>query len=138
MKKYIIMEVISQIIGLIAYSIFIGVNQNRDNLVYFNYITSLIYFGYIIPSIHIIWILIKQIRLKEYLGSKYDSMFSFYAVIAFAFTHILLIYYINEEILNKYIVVFVLLIPFIYSLFISLMIIFEKRDQKRLNNIKKG
>lgn len=135
MKKYIIFEVLTQIIALVGCIIFICVNQNRDNLIYFNYISSLVYFGYIIPSIHIIWILIKQIRLKEYLGSKYDSMFSFYAVIAFAFIHMLLIYYISEEVLVKYIVVFVLLIPFIYSLFISLMIIFEKRDNKRLKKI---
>lgn len=135
MKKYIIFEVLTQIIALVGYIIFICVNQNRDNLIYFNYISCLVYFGYIIPSIHIIWILIKQIRLKEYLGSKYDSMFSFYAVIAFAFIHMLLIYYISEEVLVKYIVVFVLLIPFIYSLFISLMIIFEKRDNKRLKKI---
>ncbi len=137
MKKYIILEVISQIIAFIVYLTVILTNQNRENVVYFNYMTSLIYFGYAITSIHIIWILVKQIRLKEYLGSKYDSMFTFYAVIAFAFIHILLIYYISEEILVKYIVVFILLIPFIYSLFISLLIIFEKHDQKRLNNIRK-
>ncbi len=137
MKKYIILEVISQIIAFIVYLTVILTNQNRANVVYFNYMTSLIYFGYVITSIHIIWILVKQIRLKEYLGSKYDSMFTFYAVIAFAFIHILLIYYISEEIVVKYIVVFSLLIPFIYSLFISLLIIFEKRDKKRLNNIGK-
>ncbi len=137
MKKYIILEVISQIIAFIVYLTVILTNQNRANVVYFNYMTSLIYFGYVITSIHIIWILVKQIRLKEYLGSKYDSMFTFYAVITFAFIHILLIYYISEEILVKYIVIFILLIPFIYSLFISLLIIFEKRDQKRLNNIRK-
>ncbi len=136
MKKYIIGEVITQIIGFIIYLVILLNNQNHEALMRFNHITSLIYFGYVILSIHIVFILIKQIRLKEYLGSKYDSMFSFYAVIAFAFIHMLLIYYISDEILEKYLAIFIILIPFIYSLFISLGIIFEKRDNKKLKSIK--
>lgn len=136
MKKYNIAEIITQCLGLIIYVIVLIFNQNKDNQIYFNYVTSLIYFGYVIVTIHIIFILIKQIKLKSYLGSRYDSQFSFYAVICFGFIHILLIYYISEDVLIKFLPIFILLIPFIYSLFITLGIIFEKRDKKLAKNIK--
>jgi len=136
MKIYHIIEAILQVIAFIVILLVLVFNQNKINLEYFNYKIVLIYFGYVIPVIHIIMILIKQLSVKRYLGSKYDSIMSYFIVLVSGFIHILLIYNIDSNTFNKIHILFWLLIPLIYIVFILCGILLEKRDIKKNKNLK--
>ena len=139
MKKYEIFEILTHIlISLIAVIVMINL-KNIDNFEYHAFLVFIVITGFVLPLVHVLYILIKQIRIKEYVSKRYNSIGCYGFVFSIGVLYIIVYYVISVEWFYKLHILF-WIIPFVIyiSLFITFFLLQKKDDKKIPNKIIKN
>ena len=134
MKRYYIFDCILYFLSILLYVLFLCLNKNKTEMFYYE--SYVFYLGLMIPLIYLVTILIKQLKIKEYLGSKYWSFMAYGIVLTSGFVYMLIIHVISVEWFNKLHIFLWILEPIIYIIFIILGVFLNKKDKKKNKNLK--
>jgi len=134
MKKHYILDLIIYLSSIFLYILFLVLNRNNNEL--FFYKSYLIYFGIIIPFLYLIIILIKELKIKEYITDKYSSYVAYGIIISNGFIYTLMINVIKEEVFKNIHILLWVLTPILYLIFIIIAILISKKNIKNGSNNK--
>ena len=134
MKKYLLIEVITHVLALAIGIIVMGFQSHIENYELHFFLVMTLILGFINPIIHVVFVLIKQMKIKDYIPKKYNSVSCYGFMFGVGGYYLIMNYLTPIEVFYKLHILFWIIPLIIYAILIPLFIYLQKKDDKKITN----
>ncbi len=134
MKKYLIFEIICHILA-VAIGVIVMANLSHiENYEFYFFIVLTMILGFLLPIIHVVFILVKQLKIKEYIPKRYNSLSCYGFMFLVGGYYIIMNYLVPIDVFYKFHILFWIIPILLYVILIPIFVLLQIKDDKKITN----